>query len=99
MSGAARYCDVPIISAFFGVVIRMFYRDHEPAHVHAEHSGEHARFDLDGRLMSGEITSRQARQRIRRWTRAHRAELEANWKRMKAGQALERIEPLSREER
>jgi len=27
---------MPIISAFFGIVIRMFYREHEPAHFHAE---------------------------------------------------------------
>jgi hypothetical protein len=28
---------VPIISAFFGIVIRMYYKEHEPAHFHAEH--------------------------------------------------------------
>jgi len=29
------------------------------------------------------------------WSQLHRAELEANWLRMKAGQALDRIEPLN----
>jgi hypothetical protein len=27
---------MPIISAFFGIVIRMYYKEHEPAHFHAE---------------------------------------------------------------
>jgi len=31
---------MPRISAFFGIVIRMFYNDHSPPHFHAEY-GEH----------------------------------------------------------
>jgi len=31
---------VPIISTFFGIVIRMVYKDHEPAYFHAEHQGQ-----------------------------------------------------------
>ena len=34
---------MPIISAFFGIVIRMYYRDHEPPHFHAEHAGQQAK--------------------------------------------------------
>jgi hypothetical protein len=30
---------MPIISTFFGIVIRMFYKEHEPPHFHAEHQG------------------------------------------------------------
>ena len=85
---------MPIISAFFGVVIRMFYKEHEPPHFHAEHAGQYAKFSFAGELLAGEIRSRKARERIREWTRQHRAELEANWERMKAGQTLESIAPL-----
>lgn len=85
---------MPIISTFFGIVIRMFYQDHEPAHFHAEHQGQQARFDLNGRVTAGGIRSKTARRLIAEWALAHRAELEANWARMKAGQALERIAPL-----
>jgi hypothetical protein len=31
---------VPVISRFYGIIIRMFFRDHAPAHFHAEY-GEH----------------------------------------------------------
>jgi hypothetical protein len=86
---------MPIISAFFGIVIRMFYRDHEPAHFHAEHAGQHAKFDFSGTLVAGEIASRKARRRIQEWAELHRTHLEANWEKMKAGQPLESIEPLS----
>jgi hypothetical protein len=88
---------VPIISAFFGIVIRMFYKEHEPAHFHAEHSGQDAKFDFDGRLLAGELRSRKARERIREWATSHRTELEANWESMKAGRPLESIEPLAKD--
>ena len=35
-----------------------------------------------------------ARRLIEQWAAVHRADLEANWARLKAGQALERIAPL-----
>jgi hypothetical protein len=86
---------MPIISAFFGIVIRMYYKEHEPAHFHAEYAGQQAKFTFDGGLIAGQITSRRAVRRIRDWAQAHRAELEANWAKMKAGQPLEAIAPLS----
>jgi hypothetical protein len=85
---------VPIISTFFGIVIRMFYREHEPVHFHAEHQGQRASVGLDGEVLAGEIQSANARRLIREWAELHRAEIEANWARMKAGEQLERIEPL-----
>jgi len=85
---------VPIISAFFGIIIRMFFDDYSPAHFHAEHQGEQATFDFDGRLVSGQIRSRTARRLIRDWARLHRTELEANWRRAKKLQPLAQIAPL-----
>ncbi len=64
----------------------MFYREHEPVRFHAEY--------LDGQMMVGNIRSRTARRLIRQWAALHRRELEVNWKNMKAGRQLERVEPL-----
>lgn len=33
---------MPVISLFFGIVIRMFYREHGIAHFHAEYQGQQA---------------------------------------------------------
>ena len=44
---------MPIISAFFGIVIRMYYKEQEPAHFHAEHAGQHAKFGFSGVLIAG----------------------------------------------
>jgi hypothetical protein len=85
---------VPIISTFFGIVIRMFYQDHAPPHFHAECQGQQAKFDFAGQLLAGSMSSRTALRLIREWAETHGAELEANWGRMEAGAPLERIEPL-----
>ncbi len=85
---------MPIISVFFGIIVRMFYREHEPAHFHAEHQGQEGKFDLDGKMTVGNIRSRTALRLIRDWASLHRRELEANWERMKVGRPLDKIEPL-----
>ncbi len=85
---------MPIISVFFGIVIRMFYKEHEPAHFHAEYQGQQGKFDLDGEMIVGNIQSRTALRLIREWASLHRRELDANWENMKAGRPLERIAPL-----
>ena len=85
---------MPVISAFFGIVIRMFYREHGVGHFHAEYQGQQATFTFDGDPLAGRLRSRTALRLIKEWATAHRAELEANWDRVKAGEPLERIPPL-----
>jgi len=85
---------VPIISTFFGIIVRMFFDDHNPPHFHAEYGGEDAQFGFDGRIIAGHISSATARRLIKNWALVHRDELEANWKRAKQLKALSQIAPL-----
>jgi hypothetical protein len=85
---------VPIISAFFGIIIRMFFDDHVPPHFHAEHHGQEAVFDFEGRVIEGEISSPRARKLVKEWAQLHRSELELNWRRAKALKPLVHIAPL-----
>ena len=85
---------MPIISTFFGIIIRMFYKEHEPAHFHAEHQGQQGKFDFSGKIMVGNIQSKTALELIQRWAVQNRAALDANWAKVKAGQPLDKIPPL-----
>ena len=85
---------MPVISTFFGIVIRMFYREHGVPHFHAEYQGQQATFTFDGEPLAGTLHSRTALRLIKEWSLAHRVELEANWSRVKAGEPLERVAPL-----
>ena len=68
----------------------MFYQEHEPLHVHAEHQGQRGTFDFDGRPLASDIRSRTALRLIAEWATAHRLERTQ----IKAGRPLDRIEPL-----
>lgn len=50
---------MPTISMFYGILIRMFFRDiekHHSPHIHAEYQGEVSVFSIpDGEIMVGKI--------------------------------------------
>lgn len=85
---------MPVISTFFGIVIRMFYREHGVPHFHAEYQGQQATFTFDGEVLAGTIRSRTALRLIKDWALTHRQQLEINWAKARAGEALERVPPL-----
>jgi hypothetical protein len=85
---------VPEISRFFGIVIGMFYRDHNPPHFHAYH-GEHevAIGIRDGAVLWGGLPARALKQ-VQEWRLRHVHELEEDWERARARQMLQPIAPL-----
>lgn len=85
---------VPRISTFYGIVITMYYRDHEPPHFHAVY-GEHQAQIVIATLepLFGELPSRALRL-VREWAELHRTELEENWEKARAREALDTIAPL-----
>jgi hypothetical protein len=72
---------MPIISIFFGIVIRMYFDDHPPPHFHASYQGFEAfvRID-DGEVIHGSLPKKAARI-VKQWALDHRNELMANWSR------------------
>jgi len=86
---------MPELCRFFGIIIRMYYDDHEPAHVHVEYQGSRALVDFDGNVLRGEVGSRTALRLIRQWIDLHLDELEEDWALATAGQEMKKIAPLS----
>jgi len=56
---------MPEISRFFGIVTRMFFDEHNPPHIHAEHQDDKAVFDLKGNIIRGSLKSQTAIKLIR----------------------------------
>jgi len=84
---------MPIISRFYGIVIAMYFNDHNPPHFHAKYSGYEALFNFDGLLLEGELPKR-ASKFVEEWISYHKPELESNWDKAKSGQPLDYIAPL-----
>jgi hypothetical protein len=85
---------MPRISAFYGIVITMYYRDHQPPHFHAvygEYQSQIAIATLEP--IYGELP-RRALRLVREWADLHRPELEANWARARVREPLDTIASL-----
>ena len=63
---------MPVVSTFFGIVVRMFYLEHGVAHFHAEYQGQQATFTFDGERLAGNISSKSALRLIRERSLANR---------------------------
>ena len=85
---------MPEISRFFGIIIRMFFDDHNPPHIHAEYQGRKAVFDFVGNVMRGDLGSRTATRLVREWIDMHVNELLSDWELAQAGRELKTIDPL-----
>jgi hypothetical protein len=49
---------MPEISRFFGIVIKMFYRDHAPPHFHAVYAEHEILVYLDSGVVEGQFPTR-----------------------------------------
>jgi len=85
---------MPTISIFDGIKISMFYREHHPAHFHAERGDEEAEVGIDPIMILEGKLSRTTRAKIFEWAAIHQAELRANWELARAGLPLHSIVPL-----
>jgi hypothetical protein len=85
---------MPEISRFFGIVIKMFYDDHNPAHFHAEYGDSAALLDIRSlSRFSGWLPPRVLGLVIE-WATLHRQELLDDWEKAKLQQELQKIAPL-----
>lgn len=84
---------MPRISIFFGIVIYMYYDDHNPPHFHASYEGLEGMFNFEGNLIKGYMPLR-VQKLIKEWCICHKNELEENWENTKHDKPLNWIEPL-----
>ena len=84
---------MPVISRFYGILIAMYFNDHNPPHFHAKYSGYEALFDFNGKVIDGELPKRAVRF-VQEWISFHKSELEDNWEKARKGEPLSYIAPL-----
>jgi hypothetical protein len=85
---------MPTISVFFGIVIRMYWREHSPPHFHAIYGEQQAMIGIETlEVLKGRL-SRRALNLVLDWAEIHRAPLLENWRLSEAGRPLNEIRPL-----
>jgi hypothetical protein len=85
---------MPRISEFFGIVIKMYYNDHSPAHFHAEYGEFEAIYTIETvEVLRGDLP-RRAHAMVLEWTALNRSELRNNWELARQGLPLNPVAPL-----
>ena len=85
---------MPVVSTFFGIVIRMYYDEHNPPHIHVEYQGNKAVLDFFGNVLRGDLKSRTALKLVREWIDLRSDDLNANWQLAQSGRDINKIAPL-----
>jgi len=85
---------MPIIATFFGIIIRMFYDEHNPPHIHVEYQDDKALIDFKGNILRGNLGSKTALRLVREWIDLHETELIEDWRLAQEGKEIKKIEPL-----
>ncbi len=86
--------NMPQISYFLGIIIRMFFKDHNPPHFHAVYGGNEAIININKlEIMEGYIPPRVLGLVIE-WAALNQQALIANWERARRGEQLLPIAPL-----
>ena len=84
---------MPEISRFYGIIIMMYWQEHNPPHFHAVYQGFKMLVNILTLETKGEFPQR-AKALIFEWISLHREELLKNWELSILGEPLEKINPL-----
>ena len=88
---------MPIISMFYGIIIRMFVLDnerHHLPHIRARYAEFEASISIvEGDVLSGNLPRKQLRL-VQAWIELHQDELMADWELAIGGELPYKIQPL-----
>ena len=85
---------MPEISRFYGIVIRMYFNEHEPPHFHAVYGSQQALVSIETLALIGGRLSPRALGLVTEWAALHQDELLDRWERARHLEPLPRIDPL-----
>jgi hypothetical protein len=78
----------------YGIVIEMYWSDHNPPHFHARYGEHRAEFDIRSlSVLNGQLPNK-ATSLVSEWAALHRDELLQRWDEARRHLPLNKIEPL-----
>ena len=84
---------MPEISRFLGIVIKMYWSEHNPPHFHAEYGEYEVTVDINKQVISGKFP-RRALTLVLEWLDIHKQELLEDWELAQNQKPLKSIKPL-----
>jgi hypothetical protein len=86
---------MPEICRFYGIIIAMFYNEHNPPHFHAKYGSQKVVIDIGSlSVLEGKLPPR-ALGMVVEWASQHQVELLEDWELSRKEQTPRKIQPLS----
>lgn len=86
---------MPTISEFFGILILMYYDDHNPPHFHAKYAEFESLIQISPiSVLKGNLPPR-ALSLVIEWAQIHQKELLSDWEYAASNKKLQKIPPLN----
>ena len=84
---------MPEICRFFGIIVSLYWRDHNPPHIHFTYGGYECSISVIDRIVGGKAPSKVIT-KVNEWMDLHESEILSLWEKAQKGEKLFRIEPL-----
>jgi hypothetical protein len=85
---------MPEICRFYGIIIAMFYEDHNPPYFHARYGNDQAVIKIDDFMVLEGFLPPRALGLVVEWAARHKVELANNWRLAVTHQPLQKVAPL-----
>ncbi len=85
---------MPEICRFLGIIIYMYFNEHDPPHFHVKYNEYRAKINIENfAVIEGELPARVLGLVIE-WTELHQKELLKNWETIIINGSYKKIDPL-----
>jgi hypothetical protein len=86
--------NMPRISSFLGIVIYMYFNEHNPPHFHAEYGEFKSEIDIRTMAVLNGNLPPKVLGLVVEWASLHQSELMENWNSLRKDGSFKKIEPL-----
>ena len=70
---------MPVIARFYGIIIKMYFKEHGVPHFHAVYAEFNGVFDIQNlEMIEGDLPSR-AEKMVKDWAKLHQSDLQNMW--------------------
>jgi len=84
---------MPEISRFYGISIYMFYKEHNPPHIHVEYQGYKGKIEIKSGRVIGKLPMK-VQSLVKEWIEKNIREITFNWNQSVEKKQLLKIKPL-----
>lgn len=84
---------MPEISRFYGIIIYLYWRDHNPPHIHFAFGDYECTMDIVRRTVEGTAPAKVI-SRVNKWLDIHAEEVMELWNNAREGKQIGKVQPL-----